>query len=150
MSMLGRVLLLATVIVAVAGCGGDATGVKTVGVSGTVYLDDQPLPDVRVVFMSANHAGNGRTDANGKYYLVAGAEPGTNKISFSKVDDPTLNPEAGLDQGQLEAAALGSNQKAEIKQRIPAEYASPETTTLTFDVPAAGTKTADFRLQSKK
>jgi hypothetical protein len=142
--------VLVTTIAVVTGCGEAGTTVKTVGVSGAVYLDDQPLDGVKVVFMSPNHAGTGQTDAQGKFYLVAGAEPGANKISFSKVNDPTLNPDAGIDQGQMEAAALGTNQKVELKQMIPAEFTNPDTTPLTFNVPPDGTKSADFRLQSKK
>lgn len=148
--MLGRMCLLVTIWAVVTGCGDEGKTVKTVGVSGVVYLDDQPLDGVKVVFMSPNHAGTGQTDAQGKFYLVAGAEPGSNKISFSKVNDPTLNPDAGMDQGQMEAAALANNQKVDIKQMIPAEFTNPDTTTLTFNVPPEGTKSAEFRLQSKK
>lgn len=138
-------LVMAAVLV---GCGETSTGVKTVGVSGTVYLDDKPLEDAQVNFVGANHAGSGRTDASGKYYLASGAEPGENKIYFSKIanDDPA----AGMDLEQLKAAAQGQGLTEIPGQQIPAEYASAESSTLTFTVPPDGSKTADFRLQSKK
>jgi len=146
-----RIVVLIAMVFAI-GCGGDGRSVKTVGVGGIVLLDDQPLEGVQVFFLSDNHAGNGRTDATGKYYLVSGAEPGTNKVYFSKIDDPKLDAAAGMDQAQLEAAAFDNPKQlqSQLPQKIPPEYASAEATKLTFDVPPGGTKSADFRLQSKK
>ncbi|MGZ9130710.1 MAG: hypothetical protein ACXW4Z_23280, partial [Candidatus Binatia bacterium] len=137
------------VAAAFVGCGEKTnTGVATVGVSGTVYLDDKPLEDAQVNFVGTKHAGTGRTDASGKYYLVSGAELGENKIYFSKIANE--DPAAGMDLEQLKAAAQAQGLTVIPGQQIPAEYASAEATTLTFTVPPEGSKAADFRLQSKK
>jgi hypothetical protein len=117
-------------------------------VSGTIYLDEQPLESAQVFFLGPNHAGTGRTDADGKYYLVSGAEPGSNKVYFSKLDKE--DPAMATDLEQLKAAAQGQGLTVIPGQRIPTEYASAEATTLTFTVPPEGSKSADFRLQSKK
>jgi hypothetical protein len=147
--MMGRVIcLLATL--GLVGCGGGepVSSVKTVSVSGTVYLDDKPLDSAQIIFLSPNHQGGGRTDANGKFYLVSGAEPGDNKIYFSKIDAAGLDPASGMDQGQLEAAAQGAGLAVVPGQKIPPEYASAETTKLTYKVPPEGAKDVDFRLKS--
>jgi hypothetical protein len=141
--------LCSMAIVALIGCGGDTqSGIKTVDVSGTVYLDDQPLEGARINFVSANYAGSGRTDAGGKYRLVSGAEPGENKVYLNKLDNE--DPANATDYDMLKAAAEAQGLKEVPGERIPAQYASAEATTLSFTVPPEGSKSADFRLQSKK
>ncbi|MFO0903289.1 MAG: hypothetical protein U0939_09835 [Pirellulales bacterium] len=135
------------------GCS-DGTGVKTVRVSGVVKLDGQPLADAEVHFVGPKHAGFGKTDAEGKFKLVTGAEPGENKVFFRKEsDDKFSKPEEGLDAGQAAAAAAAqrnSNPAASAKKGIPAEYTSSGTTKLTFTVPEGGSDSANFELDSAK
>jgi hypothetical protein len=154
--MLYRVLFGAGLALTLAGCGNSA-GPRTTSVSGVVKIDGQPMANVEVHFLSDQHAGYGKTDEEGRYHLLSGAAPGSNKVYFSKIVDPMYNedPEAGMDAGQFEAAASataapGAAAPAVSGQLIPPEYASAETTKLTFLVPEGGTESANFELESQQ
>ena len=145
------VFVFVSALVVAAGCG--QSGVETVNVSGTVYLDGQPVEGVEVYFASENHAGFGVTAADGTYELVQGAEPGENKLRFSKVVNSEFNdPENGMDIGQLEALAMAHGGGPGVRlpgQMIPSKYSDPALSKIVFEVPDGGTGSADFRLTSK-
>lgn len=152
--MYGRGVALAMLGTLLAGCGMEA-GPKTARVAGQVILDGKPLENVEVHFLTEKHSGYGKTDSEGKFKLVSGAEIGDNRVYFSKIQDKNFNPDAGMDAGQFEAAALSAPPgapaaKAIVGQQIPAEYASAADSTLTFKVPDGGTESAIFELDSKK
>ena len=139
------------------GCGGGEGRPKTARVSGTVTLQGKPLEGATVHFIGEKFAGSGKTNAEGRYELVQGAVPGKNKIYISKRPLPAnvnLDPEAGVDLGQLDASVAatesdpsGNAAKAQgPKEEVPEEFSNPQKSTLTLDVPAGGTTTADFRL----
>ena len=144
--------------ICVFGCSGNKGGVKSVDVSGTITLDDQPLEGVEVSFSSGKFGGYGTTNAEGKYRLVSGAAVGENKVSLKKFDtsmaegiDTSIE---GMDEGQMAAkmeaqskSKGGSGMKGSM---IPPEFTDPKTTKLKIDVPDGGTSSADFRLTSKK
>ncbi len=140
--------------VLMAGCG-EAPAGRGVPVEGTVTMDGKPLDGATITFMNDTFAGFGRTDANGKYRLVQGALPGVNKVVVSKLPpgavDPTvvLDPENGIDAGQIEAQAMGSGKKVQDlrpKDLVPADYSDPAKTKLTYDVPAGGSTGVDFNI----
>lgn len=143
----------------ISGCGsGGASGPKTVRVSGVVYLDNEPVEGALVTFSNEGFAATGRTNSEGRYELTQGAVPGENIVTVVKWQegDLKLNPEEGMDEGQLEAMGAGTpenpgNVAAQLgaKQLIPDRYSSPEKTDLKYPVPEDGTETADLRLQSK-
>ena len=150
--VLGQLILLAFSLGAVAGCGESGEGkVKTVEVSGTVYLDGQPTEGVEVTFLGENHAGFGTTAPDGTYQLEA--EPGVNKICFSKFEGGDADPEAGMDSGQFEAmAGVPGDEGATAnmpKQLIPERYTNAENPAETFTVPEGGATNADFKLTSQ-
>lgn len=140
------------------GCGGGGGRdmPDTVNVSGTIYLDGNPLPDALVTFTSNEFSSAGRTNSEGRYTLAQGAVPGKNTVTIEKWEGGELkiNPEEGMDEGQFEAMldpeATG---KAKVdlgpKQLIPEHYSDPEKSDLTYDVPEGGAKDADFRLQGE-
>ncbi len=70
-------------------------------VEGTVRLDGQPLPDIRVVFKKPGaRAAVGATDANGHYYLVylrdiKGAAVGEHTVSLFDMNKPENQPGSG-------------------------------------------------------
>ncbi|MDZ7617283.1 MAG: hypothetical protein U1E05_09775 [Patescibacteria group bacterium] len=148
---LARFSLLLLLPLAIAGCGRE--GVKTVGVTGTVYLDGKPVEGVEVYFATANHTGFGVTAADGSYGLVQGAEPGENRLRFSKVVNSAFSdPENGMDIGQLEAMAMAHGGGPGVRipgQMIPAKYNDPALSKIVFQVPDGGASSADFRLTSK-
>ncbi|GIW94438.1 MAG: hypothetical protein KatS3mg110_2479 [Pirellulaceae bacterium] len=120
---------------------------KPVPVSGTVYLDGKPVAGVVVRFNSPHFQGEGKTDANGHYELMQGATPGENIVTFHQ-DVQGLNPEEGLDLGQLEAAG-GDLPGVKVPTGvIPAGYADSTKNPIKYVVPPEGTDSADFRLSS--
>jgi hypothetical protein len=144
-----RHLLACTVLLPflTAGCGGsNEFGVAPV--SGRVTMDGKPLAEARVGFQpdftaaTGNQAGSdafGVTDAEGRYTLELvlggeGASVGRNRVSISTyhgVEDPATG------QGKVLAP-----------ETVPEKYRG-RTSTLTFDVPSAGTTEANFDLTSK-
>ena len=124
--------------------------------SGTITLNGAPLADADVSFMNDTFIGFGRTNAEGRYKLVQGALPGTNKISISKIEGASSAVEAaaaaGLDPGQADAsmmAASGPGNATALKgptQLVSTEYSDPTKTKLTYEVPAGGTTDVNFDL----
>jgi hypothetical protein len=114
------------------GCG--KSGPKTVSVSGKVTMDDQPLANATVSFIPADgkditaKEAVGQTDAQGNYSLklnqsqASGAAPGEYKVSISLIE-----------------------RGASLTNVVPEEY--NKKTKLTFTVPDAGTKEANFPLK---
>lgn len=160
-------LLLLTVSFAAAaslpGCGGGSGDAPaTVPVSGTVYLNGEPLEGASVNFVSTSgkFAAFGRTGPDGHYELAQGAVVGPNKVHITKLlgGDVKLNPEEGMDEGQLEAMAIANNPDGDSattsaptgpNELIPPHFSDPEKSELTYDVPAGGSSSATFRLTSK-
>ncbi|MDY0168892.1 MAG: hypothetical protein RBS80_20270 [Thermoguttaceae bacterium] len=129
-----------------AGCGRSGSDVKTVAVSGTVYLDDQPLEGITVVFIGENarFVGMGETGPDGKYRLdygsiprTRGAMPGMNRVYFTV---------AAEDEGP---PMIPDEVPKPKDNPVPPKYCDPANPQLTFDVPARGSQEADFRLSSR-
>ncbi|MBM4000243.1 MAG: hypothetical protein FJ297_12040 [Planctomycetes bacterium] len=144
-----RLLPLALVVaIGSAGCSSGPKAPKPVPVSGTVTVDGKPVANVVVKFNSASFVGEGKTNAEGKYELVQGATPGDNTVTFSETIEG-FNPDAGMDEGQLEAAGGGiPGVKRPAKAAVPPAYGNAETSNVKYSVPDGGTNGADFRLQS--
>jgi hypothetical protein len=150
---MNHLLLLGLIILA--GCGNN-TGY--VSVSGQVTLDGQPLANAIVTFQPmANSKGEtagvgsfGKTDAQGKFTLEAmtpspqsGAAVGRHRVRIGTAGGAPLNTESD--------SAAPSKSKGERPRipsdRIPSRYNTEST--LTFDVPAGGTREAYFKLSLK-
>jgi hypothetical protein len=128
-------------LLGVAGC-----GKGTAPVSGRVTLDNKPLVNATVIFMPDSTAKNpgpgsrGKTDANGQFSLDLltgegkGAIPGKHVVSITSYDGDDVVPSSGSDM------------KVFRKAIVPPRYNVK--TELRFDVPAAGSKSADFDLKS--
>jgi hypothetical protein len=132
--------LLATVFILVlTGCG----GISTAPVTGKVILDGKPLAGATVTFIpegtNPGPTSSGQTDSNGQYSLalvtdahVKGAVVGKHKVKISAM-------EGGGD------SAAGADPKPRV-DKVPAEYNT--NSGITFDVPAGGTSSADFKLDT--
>jgi hypothetical protein len=141
------------------GCTKKAVQVPTVPVSGTVHIGGKPVEGVEVRFITDKFEGFGKTDAQGSYQLVAGAQAGQNKIIFNKKSGGKsaikLDPEGGMDEGQLQAMQMaaessgGSTGVTIAKEIIPDEFSKREKTPITFNVPDEGTDKADFKVPAK-
>lgn len=158
--MMQRFLLLFTTIVCSAtwGCGDSDNTPETVPVVGTITLDGEPVPDAEVRFLKDGFAGVGITGPDGSYELSPGAIPGTNQVTVSKIvgEGMSMDPEEGMDAGQMEAAMTDNPEVAGVaisdsgpQQVIPAQYSTPGDSELSFDVPPEGSETADFNLVSE-
>ena len=143
-------LLVSLCAVMMTGCGGGGSPGRGVPVSGTITMGGTPLEGANVSFLNGTFAGFARTDAAGKYRLVQGALPGTNKIVITKIEgeaEVVLDPESGMDAGQMEAAAMGTSEEVEKPiNLVPDEYGDPNKTKLTFDVPSGGADGVDFSI----
>lgn len=129
-----------------AGCGRSGSDVTTVDVSGTVYLDDRPLEGITVVFIGegTRFVGQGKTGLDGKYELdegsipgKRGAMPGMNRVYFTVATDAEGPPMIPGEEPKPKASP------------IPAKYTNPANPQLTFEIPAAGTQEADFRIPGR-
>ncbi len=148
----------------VVGCGafvgcGRSGGRETSDVSGTITLGGKPLVGAKISFQSIdNFVGYGKTDEQGNYRLVQGAVQGPNKVFISKIEGGELpdnfnpDPEAGMDMGQMEAAAAaqskgrGAKGPQLPKETVPAEFSDPAKSTLKWDVTAGSNEKVNFNL----
>lgn len=115
-------------------------------VSGRVTLDDRPLVNATVIFQLESAQANpgpgssATTDAQGRFVLelmsgqVKGAIVGKHKVSITAYEGDDTIPSSGSDI-VFRKALLSDEYNTRTK--------------LTFDVPAAGTDQADFRLKSR-
>ena len=147
---------------------------ETVDVSGTVYVDGQPVAGATVFFLSngtgsqgnEKPSGNvhGTTDDSGVYQLVSRIVPGKYRVVVRGM----LNPgeagalpglgQDGVDAAQLEAAESAKEAdersqwrpvgrtKTSALRMIPDEFSNAELTVLRVDVPESGTESADLHL----
>jgi hypothetical protein len=144
---LKRAALLAVIVsfAAAAGCDG---GPSIAPVSGTIYMDGKPLPNVDIAFQPIGSEQNpnpgrgstAKTDAEGRYALkidgtVDGAVVGRHRIVISSSQTTAVDPETG--------SADGAPVEREM---VPPEYNYQSK--LEFEVPAGGTNNADFQLDS--
>jgi hypothetical protein len=103
---------LATLCLALSGCGGGAADLPDLGrVSGTVTIDGEPTPDVSVMFapVDGGRSSSGVTDSSGKYVLyynanTEGALIGAHNVHISShvdfdpndPDGPMVPPEGNV------------------------------------------------------
>jgi hypothetical protein len=131
------------------GCAESSKPYKTAPVSGVITLDGKALAGAHVTFMPVPDAQGSRqsgpeaagdTDGEGNYSLKTvfgdvGASIGKNRVMVStrKTELDPNNPDKS---------------KEVAKERVPGKYFTDQAP-LVFDVPASGTKAADFELTTK-
>ena len=142
--------LLFVLALGAAGCS-DSRPYRTAPVSGRVTLDGQPLADAWVTFQPEHDpkAGilsgpeaHGTTDADGRYALTTvfkdrGATIGRNRVTITTLKMERSNPQDP--ESRLKRVA---------PEKVPGKYFTAKGW-LYFDVPAEGTKSANFDLTSK-
>ncbi len=136
--LLPRLCYFAGLLMLLAGCGGSS--VTLVPVTGTVYLDDQPLANAKIVFTPAEgRASFATTDAQGRYKLLytadlAGAVTGKHRVTISTFIEP--DPESSIEERKLGQV-----------EKVPAKY--NKKSTLEMEVSTADREPMDFKLSSK-
>ncbi len=143
---------VAVVLATLAGCG---SGGNYVPVSGVVTYNGEPLKGVQVMFqpmattgMDTGGVGSfAMTDDNGRYTLEASTPSPTKGALVGKhrvrIAFPPKAGEAPDNESDVVVPAVKGGSKLPA-QPIPAKYNSESK--LEFEVPAAGTKDADFKL----
>ncbi len=139
-----RLLLLATLVLAVPGCG---PKFKTVPVSGRVTLDNQPVANAGVLYVPVDAGPTARamTDQDGRYTLKTGKLEGTapGKYRVAVMKDTVEGVAVGADG--LETAPG----KGVTKRSLPTIYADPNATPLEITIEAERSD-ADLKLTSKQ
>lgn len=137
-----RILDASSVLICLAaiGCGG-ASNVKLVKVSGTLTINEEPLPNASVIFrpVAGGRLSHARTDDNGRYRLEylpgqPGALAGAHQVSVSTYVEPDKD-------------SSDPERQAGQPETIPVEYNAK--TKLEVDVPQQRSVTLDFDLESK-
>jgi len=135
-----RLLLTLSLGLSILGCG----GTQYAPVSGKVTYNGKPLPKAKVTFAPVPASGIevpgppsvGETNEQGEYTLsvvgknAPGAFVGSHRVSISALQGPPPDPNKEGSKAQVELVPEKYNAKTELK----------------FDVPAGGTKSADFAL----
>ena len=134
-----RIVLLLLPVVATSGCW-NSSKYPLAPVSGVVTLDGEPLGNAFVNFQpKGGPSSKGITNAEGRYSLITidgaeGAVVGPHTVSIYSVHSQEAAAESDLDLPTTP------------KERVPDRY--NYNTTLTFEVPADGTTTADWDLKT--
>ena len=140
-----------------AGCGGNK-GPAVYFVTGTVYLDDQPLPGCRVVFTPKTEGGtgmdaSGRTDENGVYKIQTmsgkvdgGTTPGEYVVYFSKMEEIWDGKSYKQSGPPGTPPVKDSTGRESLMKVYTSQRTSPESATVTKDPKA---NVFDFRLKSR-
>lgn len=116
--------------VTLTGCGGGTDG--RAPVTGTVTIDGTPLAAGTVTLFKDNGSAGVGTITNGSFTILEaagseGIQPGSYKV--------------GVQSWETEPGGVNADGEivAEGKSRIPVKYNSPETSTLTAEIPDGGT-----------
>ena len=143
-----------SVLVVLAGCGGDA---RVAPVLGVVTLEGEPVPDASVTFMpkEGGRPAFGITDSDGKFELTTfaagdGAVIGSHAVAISAVDEQVSDKAEALGEEFGSLSEL-MQPKPQQKQtwRIPPVYSESGSSGLEFDVKRGERNQADFELSRK-
>ncbi len=136
-----HLFLLGTFILVV-GCGGKEP-LNIVEVEGTLLLNDKPLPLALVEFMpelkghGAEANSTAVTDAQGKFKLVKGGQPGAVISSHRVVINEGPPPDGARGQDAVSQAKLTEYMNALTNRPIPPQYSNYSQTPLRVDIKAA-------------
>lgn len=157
-----RFLTFATILTLAAslsGCGGgvdDAYTGPTGTVTGTVKIDDQPVSStcaISFVNLEKGFTASARTDSSGNYTLKSkdseNIPVGKYSVTVSLADSGAAepSPEEAMEQAMAQQES-GGEVAPPASGVIPAKYASPGSSGLSFEV-KEGANTIDIPLSSK-
>lgn len=136
------------------GCGGadDSNRPTRVKTSGTVTHKGQPVEGATVLFAPAEgqgHAATGLTDSQGRFRLTTflandGAVPGNYKVTISKFDMSTANPD--LEDDLAIEMRQDSDKIVGPTPLLPIEFSEIETTPLIKEVTTGAANEFQFDL----
>ncbi len=135
-----HLVLCASCLAGVLGCGGGADQLKVVPVAGVVKYKDAPVPDADLVFYPENGpVGIGKTDARGAFQIKtngqSGGVPGKHRVTVASKQEAAVPPSDGR------AFEFTS------KSTLPKKYLSQANTDLVVEIANTGIK--DLKLELK-
>lgn len=132
-------------------CSQSQSGPPLVPAEGMVTLDGKPLADANIMFIPSGdtmgQAGLGKSDASGRFAIARmddrrpGAAVGSYRVLISK----KVNPDGTVFQPRPDQDPMTAN----YKEALPTLYRDETQSPLTAEVPANGTKSLEFKLNSK-
>ncbi|QEG20222.1 hypothetical protein [Mariniblastus fucicola] len=137
-AQIGFTLAILGTLLVMAGCGGKDFG-PTGSISGTLSMDEQPLPEgTKLIFMhpSEGHAGFGFTDASGQF-SIEWRRGGKNRDSMPVgVYEVMIVESSAVDVEQMSADEMleGNLPEPTRTTRIPAKYLRASTSGLSYEV----------------
>lgn len=133
-----RAIVIATLVLALIGCGGEATLPSLTEAEGVVLLGGQPLPNATVSFhptqsrLPANATATGVTDAQGRFKLTVGNKPGA--IPGEHIVTVMEGPVPEEMRGQEAQAKLATFQVGRKNRPIPKQYGNAATSSVRVTV----------------
>jgi hypothetical protein len=121
-------------------------------VEGAVTLDGKPLANANVQFIpqgeNRGQTGFGKTDSAGKFTIgpVGGKQRGAMPGEYKVVINKHVRPDGSDYVPKPDEDPMLGN----FKELLPAAYSDAEKTVLTANVPAGGTSSLEFKLNSKQ
>ncbi|NLF70533.1 MAG: carboxypeptidase regulatory-like domain-containing protein [Candidatus Anammoximicrobium sp.] len=143
-------VLLLTAISGLVGCGTRSGIEGTIGASGTVTYQGQPVEGATVVFSpeGPGRAASGLTDANGRFELTTlmasdGVLAGKYQVAVSKTETVGAMSE---EESLAYAEKHGKPPKVTTRELLPEKYKNLATSNLTAEVTADGENDFTFSL----
>jgi len=141
--------ILATALIAAAGCGGNRSSNKLV-VKGKVTIDDKPAEGVTISFYGPNDkaaSGVVSTQADGSYEVMfqSAAGEGNYKVTANRIPGAgggAVQPSEGIDEYQLKLAGASKN-------ALPSRYNDVSTSGLSAALQKGVNEGKNFALKSK-
>src|SRR5207247_148223 len=139
---------------ATVGCGSKTAGPPLVPVEGVVTLDGKPLAGANIMLQPrgetrGDRASFGKTDASGKFVITSadGKHKGAAVGNYQVVIGKLIKPD-GSDF--IPDPNSGPEDTGGFRQLLPAAYSDEAKSVLTAEVPDGGTKSLEFKLNSKQ
>jgi hypothetical protein len=166
--MLARLLLCRigafAALVAAIGCSGEKDLGQYATVSGIVSHNGNPVDGAKVEFHGTTASAEGaknlfsaNTDSTGKYMISGvganpGIPPGLYKVVITKyIGKGGVMPEGEYDPGQIEAMISDGQggAAASLKNVLPREYSSPDSSKLSVTVESGKNENVNFDLKGR-
>ena len=149
-----RLVISGAAVMLIAGCQPTAKGPPLVPVEGTITLDGKPLAGANVMLVPrgetrGDKAFYGKTDAAGKFVAAStdGKRKGAAVGNYQVVINKLVKPD-GSDF--IPDPNAGPEDTGGFREVLPAVYSDTAKSMLVADVPDGGTKSLEFKLNSKQ
>ncbi|APZ93072.1 carboxypeptidase-like regulatory domain-containing protein [Fuerstiella marisgermanici] len=142
-----RYMALAGTLSIFVGCGDSGPEIATV--TGTITMDDAPLPNASIIFQpERGRPAGARSDENGEYELNfsggrMGAQPGTYIVAIRTAREGSIEDDGSRSPGKPETVPAQYNVSSELRYTVEADKANVADFNLTSDGELPEEKAAD-------